>query len=408
MIRHVFRLVWNRRRANALILTEVLISFLVLCALLTTATWLGLNAIRPPGFDYRNVWQVEMRAVESTDTPDAHTSLGEAVSQALLEAERFPEVESAALLTNVPYSGNSSETTTFLNGREENVLVCPATPRALDVLRLKLLAGRWLEAADLALDWRPVVLTESLARRHFGNADPLGRTIPLFKSDGTPGTPEPGDRIERVVGVVADYRRSGELLPTPLAKFFPVGLGGTGFGLPDALVLRLVPGTPPAFEEKLATALRRVAPALSFKIDPLARQRQQRLMMILVPLMVAATIGAFLILMVGTGLIGVLWQSVTRRSAEIGVRRAMGATGSAVMAQILMELLALTTLAVVVGSLLFAQVPLLRILPIVPARMFLLGILEAWVVIYCFVTFCGLYPGWLATRVPPVQALQHE
>ena len=103
-----------------------------------------------------------------------------------------------------------------------------------------------------------------------------------------------------------------------------------------------------------------------------------------------------------------LWQSVTRRSVEIGVRRAMGATGGAVMAQIMGELLALTSLAVGVGSLLFAQMPLLRLLPFIPPRMFLFGMAEAWLVIYSFVTFCALYPGWLATRVPPVRALQYE
>ena len=52
-----------------------------------------------------------------------------------------------------------------------------------------------------------------------------------------------------------------------------------------------------------------------------------------------------------------------------------------------------------VYSALQTKVPVLQILRFIPSRMFMLGIVEAWVVIYSFVMFCGLYPGWLATRV---------
>ena len=44
--------------------------------------------------------------------------------------------------------------------------------------------------------------------------------------------------------------------------------------------------------------------------------------------MIIAVVALFLVFMVGLGLVGVLWLSVTRRTAELGLRRAMGATGN--------------------------------------------------------------------------------
>jgi putative ABC transport system permease protein len=122
---------------------------------------------------------------------------------------------------------------------------------------------------------------------------------------------------------------------------------------------------------------------------------------------ILGVVGVFLILMVGLGLIGVLWQSVIRRTEEIGVRRAMGATAGAVRSQLLGELLALTSLSVLVGSVLYLQLPLLGLLHergtvIASALGASLGVM------YVFVVICGLYPSWLATRIEPARALGYE
>jgi putative ABC transport system permease protein len=407
VIGHIFKLAWNRRRSNALILAEVLVSFLVLCALLTGATWFGRHWVSPPGFDYHDLWEVSMQQARHerhlTDTLFTAT-----LKQLLQETSGFPQVEAAALLSNSPYSGSTSNTLTYAGGRSVSVLHTPITAGGLETLKLQLLAGRWFEEADQALAWTPVVLTRNLAELHFGTDDPLGQAIPNYDEDGKLAARESGDDEYRVIGVVADVRRDGELSRTPYTMFSWPNLAEQTFDTPETLVLRLRPGTPADFEEALTRSLQAVAPDWSFRIDPVSRMRDRRLTSILTPLLVMATVGGFLILMVGMGLIGVLWQSVTRRTGEIGVRRAMGATGPAVLRQILGEILALTTLAVVVGTLLFMQVPILQLIPDVPLSIFLAGLIEACLVIYLFVTVCGLYPGWLATRVQPAQALQYE
>ena len=60
MIRHVFTLVWNRKRSSGLIFTEILISFLVLCAVLTVALQFHRLSREPLGYAYEDVWEVEV------------------------------------------------------------------------------------------------------------------------------------------------------------------------------------------------------------------------------------------------------------------------------------------------------------------------------------------------------------
>ena len=78
--------------------------------------------------------------------------------------------------------------------------------------------------------------------------------------------------------------------------------------------------------------------------------------------------------MVALGLTGVVWQSVTQRIREFGLRRAKGATIANVRRQVLVEMVIMTSIALLAGVVLVAQLPLLPLPPdlrVVPARVFL-------------------------------------
>jgi putative ABC transport system permease protein len=126
------------------------------------------------------------------------------------------------------------------------------------------------------------------------------------------------------------------------------------------------------------------------------------------PAIIGGIVASFLITMVALGLSGVLWQTVTRRTREIGLRRALGATGPEVNRQILLEVALLSTLALVVGAIVVAQLPLLGVFRIVSKPAFAIGFAGALATIYGLTLLCGLYPSWLAGRVQPAQALHYE
>ncbi len=177
---------------------------------------------------------------------------------------------------------------------------------------------------------------------------------------------------------------------------------------PENLLLRLRPGTGAAFEERLLTVLNRIAPEWSFDVDSLASHRKAMLRIYLLPLLVLALVAGFLFLMVALGLVGVLWQNVTRRTSEIGLRRALGGTASSVRTQIMGELLVLTTFALAIGTLVVIQFPMLRVLPFLSLGVYAAGLAAAILLVYGVVTISSLYPSWLATRIHPGRALLHE
>ena len=108
-------------------------------------------------------------------------------------------------------------------------------------------------------------------------------------------------------------------------------------GPPNNILIRVQAGTTSAFEEKLMSNLQSVAKNWSFEIDPLSDMREG-LTIYLAPIIAAGLVSAFLMIMVALGLTGVLWQNVTQRTKEIGLRRAKGATAGNIYMQILGEL----------------------------------------------------------------------
>jgi putative ABC transport system permease protein len=176
-------------------------------------------------------------------------------------------------------------------------------------------------------------------------------------------------------------------------------------------VIRVRPGTTVAFEETLIRQLEQVAPEWSFSVQPNEAVRESTNRMYLVPLAIFGTVAAFLLLMVALGLSGVLWQTVTQRTSEFGVRRAQGATASSIGRQVLVELLLLTTLAMIPGLVLIAQIPILplpRELRVIDPPIFIAGVVTAAVLLYSVTLASAFYPSRLATRIAPAEALRAE
>lgn len=410
MLKHVFTLVWNRRRANALILAELLLSFLVLAAVLGVGAYYAAHWLQPLGFDYEDVWRARvMWGRWSTATDDERRAILTRLTAIRHAVAGLDAVETTSYVGNTPYSSSTHSSTQYFDGRREQTLTAQADVEARRVLRLELVAGRWLEPGDDALGYRPAVINRHYARTVFGDADPVGRFVPNFdSSSGEPSEPDPDEIREKVIGVVEAYRRDGELRRDTYTLFTLRGQDDVERYPPSELLVRTAPGTSAAFEEELSRTLAAAAPDWDFRVDKLAVARRDRLNESLLPLLLASIICGFLILMVGMGLIGVLWQSVSRRAQELGLRRALGATVRSVRLQVLGELLALTTVAVALGSALFLQAPLLDLIGRVGSGIYLTALGTAMVIVYAFVVLCGLYPSWLATRVEPAEALAYE
>ncbi len=176
----------------------------------------------------------------------------------------------------------------------------------------------------------------------------------------------------------------------------------------ENLLIRVRPGTSAAFEEKLMARMQTVARDWSFEIEPLAVMRDTMHQIYLAPIIAAGLVAGFLMIMVGLGLTGVLWQNVTQRTKEIGLRRAKGATAGKIYTQILGELLIITSFGLVVGTLIVVQFPLLDLIGYISSGVYISSLLISLFLIYLLTLVCGLYPSWLATKVRPAEALHYE
>jgi putative ABC transport system permease protein len=126
------------------------------------------------------------------------------------------------------------------------------------------------------------------------------------------------------------------------------------------------------------------------------------------PLAAVGLVAGFLMLMVALGLLGVLWQTVTQRTREIGLRRAKGAARVDVQRQILGEIAVMTTLALAAGLLVAIQFPLLDIIYFVEPHVYALGLVISVAAIYLLTLTCAWYPSRMATRIEPAEALRYE
>jgi putative ABC transport system permease protein len=285
-----------------------------------------------------------------------------------------------------------------IHGKRVRMTMDNVTDGYSKAMNIPILRGRWFRPEDDALGYMPVVIDSDLAKALFGDEDPLGK-----KFD------EEGEHEQRVVGITAPFRKNGEFTSENVNMVFRrISLVEKDARVPENVIIRVRPGTPAAFEEAISRRTHEIFPNYEQRLRRMEAMRTFALRIYMTPVAVGSVIAAFLIGMVALGLSGVLWQNVTRRTREIGLRRALGATGNEVNRQILLEVALLATFALIVGVIVVAQLPLLGFFQLVSPASFTIGLAGALATIYGLTLLCGLYPSWLAGRVQPAQALHYE
>jgi predicted permease len=263
--------------------------------------------------------------------------------EVLDDLRAIPGVRAASVSGNLPLSGGGWTLPITLDdnaaaGRDEAEILT-ASPSYFDVFGIRLDAGRGFSLAD-GEGARPVAIVgETFVRQRFGLANPIGRRILL------------GSREQpfEIIGVVADVRSQGlrkQPLPAVYLSFFqgpnPQLNGGATIGLLTE------PGRSVSLDVVRERVRKRSAFAAvnirAFKDLVDASLVNERVMALL-----ATFFGGLALTLAAIGLYGLLSFGVSRRSAEIGVRSALGATRVSVMWLVVSQAARLVTAGVVLG-----------------------------------------------------------
>jgi putative ABC transport system permease protein len=397
MLRHLFKLMWNKKGSHTLLIVEILASFLVLFGVTSLIVYNLNNYRQPLGFDYQNVWVVSM---DRNGTPDSvAVPLKEQIKARM---RNYPQVESAAYFSfNTPYSMNTA------GGGVSNGTVNVQIDHFhtdLDMVRtlnVPIAEGRWFDRSDEAPDARTVVINQALKEALFGDEPALGKRIFFGGEDAKPKQ----DEYYRIVGLVNNFKSYGEF-EKPRPGVFQLAKGDSRLNA-SKLLLRVQPGTNANFEAQLVKDLGAITNGWATEVSYLENQRDKVKNITLVPVIIFLVVSGFLLINVALGLFGILNVSIAKRRSEIGLRRALGATGQGISRQFVGEMWVLTTFGLTIGLLFALQFPLLNVFDLAPG-VYLTAIGIATLAIFAIVTACAYYPSRQAATIQPATALHAE
>lgn len=386
MLRHLLKLLWNKKGSHSLMIIEIWASFMVLFGLLSLIAFNARNYLEPIGFSYENVWAVALTSNQDT------TALTEKVARIMQRIRAYPEVESASRSNdNYPFSASMNS-----NKLEYGKTSIGADYYFTDAdyavtLNLPVVSGRWYADEDRVSKYTPVVINEKLREALFINENPLGKII------------KDGDGSYKVVGTVGRFKAKGEFMSDKPAIFKMTDQGPEN----KVVLVKTKPNTDANFEAKMIKDLAAMVPGWGMEVSYLTESRKNRQNLTLVPVIIFLIISGFLLINVALGLFGILNLSIARRRSEIGLRRAMGATEGSVTFQFLGEMWVLAAFSVILGLLFAMQFPIMNVFDIA-SGVYLTAIAAAIIVIFIIVTLCAWYPSRQAARVQPAVALHEE
>ena len=264
-------------------------------------------------------------------------------------------------------------------------------------MQIPLVSGRTFSAREEHEPSPYILINDTLARRYFPNQNPIGQHLTVSWNGTGP---------DEIIGVVGDIKMTTLEEETRPAVYYPYAR--TPY--PTLTIVVRTPGDPLGAAPALLQQLREMdadipAARLLSMTQVVGRSvAQRRIVMLLIGVFAAIAVA-----LAGVGIYGVMAYMVSRRTREIGIRMALGATRAEMLRMVLGQAMTLTAAGVVCGALgalvltrLMATL-LFGIEPSDPATFIVVSLL-----LTAIAAAAALAPGMRATRVDPGMALRAD
>ncbi len=398
MFKHLLKLIWNRKRTNALLIFEFCISFLVLFAVLSVVFYNGANYFKPLGFDYENVWVLSMSTTDfEWKESESYEDIIDRIDLIKNELRSYDEIESISVCRNVPFEIGSYGTRLNYDEKEFRTSVIYSDQNYQEVMNFEIESGDWFSNADYSENRIPIIINRAFKEDVFGEENAIGKKF-TTKSE----------KEFIVRGVIDEFRIGSEFSSSDnlIIRLSPLTDVKARPG--DRILIRMKNEIGIETQSKLMKRLSPIGQDWILDLDSLDKLRLRTRELILIPLIAMSIICGFLLINVSLGLFGVLWYNISKRIPEIGLRRSLGATKESIYLQIVSETAILTGFGITIGLFFAIQFPLLDVFSSVENIIYIYSICVSIGIILIISIICAIYPSKLASKIQPAIALHNE
>jgi predicted permease len=390
----------SRKGAVSLLAAQVSFSLLLLgVAALFSQTLLNLNRVNA-GLDREHLISVHLDYA-NPQTPES--ALPAIYARAIDSLQQIPGVVGAAVQmcaipgcvwnTAIHVGGHPEIPDKQLHGEENRV-----GPGYFHAMGIPVLRGRDFDNRDTPGSPQVAVLSHSFAHKLFGDEDPIGHRVGY--------EPAPNDSDYVVIGEVGDARVDDLRSAAPPVAYFSLTQRPSFAGTIEVRTIGPVEKLFPAIRDRISEADAALVPT---RIVPLETEYDAGLMREKLLARLTGIFAFLVLLLAALGFYGLLSFHVARRTAEFGVRIAMGATSSNLRTLILRQAFAILAIGVVPGIVLLelANMAFKNLLYGVGA-VNLTPVFVAVAVLIGVAFLATLRPAHRAANVNPIEALRAE